>query len=144
MQLLISPKRTFWHEIDGVRFKLRTLTGGECAEMSDFMEWDESGDVNPKAGSLARRVAQIGLVGWDGLIDEDGSPLPFDNGKRKLDRLHFSVIIALFSRIWSTTGLGEETAGNSSSPTTSRVGDADTEADAQTTPNDESDTDATA
>lgn len=142
MGLLTKPKEHFWHTIEGVRFRIRNLTGPEQAEMFDHAEM-VGGRVKQSTGSAMVAAVKRCLSRWDGLCEDDGTPVPFVNDDTKLDRLSPAVIGELFAEIYNASNLSEEDAGNSSSPTSSGVGDADMDPDAPTEPTDVDTGDAT-
>lgn len=90
----------FTHEIDGITYNLRPLSGIQALEVSDYVVVLEDGGVSIPAKSCNAAI-KYGVEGWD--FKEDGEAVPFN-----IDRLYFNEIKLLATAIIGRSELTSE------------------------------------
>lgn len=101
------------------RFILRPLDGIERLDVSFFR--DEMGNLS-LSSAAARAALKHGLLGWENLLDEAGSPVLFSpvDKDANLKRLPAELVAELATEIFVRSVLTEDERGNLSSLPTSR------------------------
>jgi hypothetical protein len=101
------------------RFMLRPLDGIERLDVSFFR--DDLGNLS-LSSAAARAALKYGLQGWENLMDEAGSPVPFSPVDRdaNMKRLPAELVAELATEIFVRSVLSEQERKNSSSLPTSR------------------------
>lgn len=87
---------------DPARFKIKPLTGEDRFRISQVLwTYGQKVLIPPREIFAALRA---GLVGWEGVVDEDGTPVEFS--VEKLDYLADGALLNLFGQIHSVSVLG--------------------------------------
>lgn len=110
MQALNPVTENWWSPKDQdakrpVKFKIRTLTGFEQLGIGMDANETEPGVYQLSRASIEAAIA-CGLVGWQGVLDENGDELPF---KRKhVNRLPPDVLPELAAAIINASDVGDD------------------------------------
>lgn len=101
------------------RFNLRPLDGIERLDVSFYR--DELGNLS-LSSAAAKAALKHGLIGWENLLDETGSPVLFSPVDRdaNLKRLPAELVAELATEIFVRSVLTEDERKNLSSLLTSR------------------------
>ena len=99
------------HEGEGVRFKLKGLNP---AGLFDVNAHSISDGKNVKFPATAIRSAlAVGLLGWEGFLEESGAAVPFSSDvDASMERLGFGLSAELFGEIVAMSNLSGEQAKN--------------------------------
>lgn len=114
----VSPLAPFWFEpldddgnTQGVKFQLKGLKALDLFDVNASAVHSE-GTVKWTSASV-RLGLRMGLVGWDGLLDKDGNPVPFEKSiDANIERLPWTVQSQLFGQILDASQLGVEQEKN--------------------------------
>lgn len=106
---LIDPHATVWHEPDGqgdspAAYQIRPPTGADQLCMFDNAEEIGEGAFRWR-GKDAVDIASKFLVGWRGIDDGEGKPVPFDASK--IPCLPAAHLASIAKKILDMTKLGE-------------------------------------
>ncbi|MFZ5697768.1 MAG: hypothetical protein ACOY9J_03445 [Pseudomonadota bacterium] len=113
-----SPLAPFWFEpldedgnTQGVKFQLKGLKALDLFDVNAAAIHSE-GTVKWTSASV-RLGLRMGLVGWEGLLDNDGNPVPFEKSiDNNISRLSWTVMSQLFGQILDASQLGVEQEKN--------------------------------
>lgn len=104
----------FWFEPeggDGLKFRLRGLTGVQLFDVNAHVV--REGDSTSWNAAGVKSALRFGLVGWEGLRDEEGNPVDFGKDfEKNIARLDFIRANELFAKILEASNLGTEAAKN--------------------------------
>lgn len=104
----------FWYEVEeceGLKFRLRGLTGMQLFDVKPHIIRD--GENTSWASAGVRAALRAGLVGWEGLKDEDGNDVEFGKDiDKNIARLDFVKINEVFAKILEASNLGAEQVKN--------------------------------
>lgn len=105
----------FWHEATdadgnktGERYQLRGLKALELFDVNAHAIVKDDQVSFP--GASIKAGLMCGLLGWEGLTDENGAAIPFK--KSHIENLSFQVMSQLFGQIMGASSLGVEAAKN--------------------------------
>lgn len=105
----------FWHEATdadgnktGERYQLRGLKSLEMFDVQAHAIINDDQVSFPGASIKAGLMA--GLLGWEGVNDENGAAIPFK--KSHIENLSVQVMSQLFGKIMGASSLGVEAAKN--------------------------------
>lgn len=110
MAVRFSAKRTFTAPATAY---VPNMEGG-CDE-HQFRATFEVGDLDALMAESKVQALRTALVGWDGIEDESGSPLPFNEESRELVLRDFVLRQAIVDALISAAA-GDPARKNSSTP----------------------------
>lgn len=93
-----------------LRFKLRTLSGGQRLEVLRLIMPDPDDEKRQRATAgldACRKALEFALVGWENMADEGGKPVPWPgNAMRALDQLPPFAVMELGAEVIRRSELG--------------------------------------
>lgn len=97
-------------QADPARFKLRPLTERQWLQVMFMHGIGEGGEVKLTPLQVESAL-EHGLLGWDGITDQDGKPVKFS--RMNAERLPAGLRVELAGEIINRSQLGEDGAKNS-------------------------------
>lgn len=100
------------HEGEGVRFQIKGLGPSGLFDVNAHAVKSIDGGVSFPARSVRAAIA-VGLLGWEGFMDESGAPVLFSaDVDLNMERLGFALTAELFGEIVAASNLSDEQAKN--------------------------------
>jgi hypothetical protein len=98
---------------DAPTFRLVPLRSTDLSKVLSVAEYDKDGELK-LTSDLSVEATKYGLSGWKKFFFDDGKPVPFYPGKRKMnvDRLILKDVVELGTRVLELSELIEKTKKN--------------------------------